>query len=365
MARNRVIYQSEALFVSATGDTGSNALSQIHRVQSANYSFDLSRQDVNQFGQLAAIDRIILEQPTVSLDFSYYPESGEQENLIGLSLNATSAISGILQGDDLGTNRVDMHSYFITTTSEGDDAAGNTGNAAGVIGIGNGFLTSYSVEGSVGDFISASVNVEGLNMVFSSSSTDATPDPTIDAVNGSLANDSVEITIPDAAAGTNSSSTIALRHGDVTLSVPSTASVGLSHAVGDFHAQNFSYSFELSRTNLEKLGSRFAYSKEIEFPTTASMDVSAILGDLSATSMDDQLEHIVNDLDAEFSPVVYCYGHTTGHTGLSFTLLGAKLDSQGFSSSIGDNKSVDLSWSTQIGGPQDTSHGCQISQIAG
>ena len=69
MARNRIIYQSEALFVSATGITASGSVNQIHRVQSANYSFDLSRQDINQFGQLAALDRIILEQPiTLSLD---------------------------------------------------------------------------------------------------------------------------------------------------------------------------------------------------------------------------------------------------------------------------------------------------------
>ncbi|MBC8411106.1 MAG: hypothetical protein H8E12_20675, partial [Rhodobacteraceae bacterium] len=102
MGRNRIIYQSEALFASKTGRTGKADIKQIHRVQSANYSFDLTRQDINQFGQLAAIDRIILEQPTVSLDFSYYVESGEQETIIGLDVNnSSSAISGILRGNDL------------------------------------------------------------------------------------------------------------------------------------------------------------------------------------------------------------------------------------------------------------------------
>ena len=76
MARNRVIYQSEALFVGQkTGVTDAHTsagdIKQLHRVQSANYAFSVARTDVNQFGELAAIDRVVLDTPTVSLDFSY------------------------------------------------------------------------------------------------------------------------------------------------------------------------------------------------------------------------------------------------------------------------------------------------------
>ncbi len=85
MARKRVIYQSEALYAGPTpptgyhyssGNSGVNLVQQVHRVQSANYSFNVSRQDVNQYGQLAAIDRIILQAPTVNLDFNYYLTNG-------------------------------------------------------------------------------------------------------------------------------------------------------------------------------------------------------------------------------------------------------------------------------------------------
>ena len=83
--RNRVIYQSEALFVGPTPSTGQqhtgvatysatvgwNTTRQLHRIQTANYSFNIDRTDVNQFGELAAIDRVNLDTPTVSLDFSY------------------------------------------------------------------------------------------------------------------------------------------------------------------------------------------------------------------------------------------------------------------------------------------------------
>ena len=39
----------------------------------------------------------------------------------------------------------------------------------------------------------------------------------------------------------------------------------------------------------------------------------------------------------------------------------ATLDSQNFSSSIGDNKTVDLTFSAQVGGPEDTTAGIFMS----
>ena len=56
-----------------------------------------------------------------------------------------TCISGILKGGSLATRQ------DINTTSsehrEGADASQNTDNATSVIGIGNAFLTAYSVNG--------------------------------------------------------------------------------------------------------------------------------------------------------------------------------------------------------------------------
>ena len=80
MSRNRVIYQSEGLYVSKDASvTGAADHEQLSRVQSANYSFTINRQDVNQFGDLARIDSLVLDAPTVSLDFSYYLTDGFNE----------------------------------------------------------------------------------------------------------------------------------------------------------------------------------------------------------------------------------------------------------------------------------------------
>jgi len=83
--RNRVIYQSQALFAAPTGTQSIvSADHSLRRVQSCNYNFSITRQDINQYGELAAIDRLILQEPTVAVDLSYYFEpTGFNEGHLG------------------------------------------------------------------------------------------------------------------------------------------------------------------------------------------------------------------------------------------------------------------------------------------
>ena len=156
MARNRVIYQSQAVYVSqdanvtgiATGSLDSNggrveSQVDLNRIQSCNYSFSIGRQDVNQFGELAAIDRIITETPTVSLEGSYLVANLGNEKKLGFDIFAgpndaasttpVSCISGMI---DTETNQ-GVKNYYILTTKEGSDAIDNTksGNYESMIGI--------------------------------------------------------------------------------------------------------------------------------------------------------------------------------------------------------------------------------------
>ena len=167
--RNRVIYQSQAVYVSqdinSTGIlTGNNDNIDLDRIQSCNYSLSVSRQDVNQFGELASIDRIITETPTVSLEGSYLMANMGNEKKLGFNIFAgpndavgttpVSCLSGILNTEANDT----VKNYYILTTKEGSDAADNTnsGNYESIVGIGNVSITSYSTEGAVGGLPSTS-----------------------------------------------------------------------------------------------------------------------------------------------------------------------------------------------------------------
>ena len=161
MARNRVIYQSEALFVSdgtlvPTATHAANNIKQLHRVQSANYGFSVARQDINQFGNLARIDAIILEPPTINLDFSYYLTTGNNESALGFSVGTgvgttLSFISGLIDSTQTNdTATVSGRNFHIFTAPEGNDAAGSAGSTLpGAASILCSFNTSIISSGEI------------------------------------------------------------------------------------------------------------------------------------------------------------------------------------------------------------------------
>lgn len=280
MSRNRVIYQSKALFIApnatgvqlwatgaATADAaknqpelgsaaaglsgynGTGLLYKLDRVQNCNFNFTINRQDVNEFGKLARIGTIVNEPPTVTLDYSYYITDGLNERLMGFNFGGTTtgtagapafdtamvsgagAISGFLT-ETQGQN------YYILTVDEGEDVVGATiGSASStdsIISIGNGFVTNYQFTASVGDVPTASVTVEGFNI-----KSDVTngvagvgysgASPAI--YNGSVTAPASRITgynkyykINSAqlgsVAGTGATTVTALRPGDIVLTVP-------------------------------------------------------------------------------------------------------------------------------------------------
>lgn len=371
MARNRVIYQSEALFVAdgslvPTAAHTSDKIKQLHRVQSANYGFTVNRQDVNQFGQLARIDQISIEAPTVNLDFSYYLTTGNNESALGFSVGTASStvpfISGLIDANN-ATNNIGIVSgrnFHILTVAEGNDAnaslSGTFSNysTARTISIGNAYITNYSVEAAVGGLPTVSVTAEGLNVnVGTGSSGIIVPGITVE--NGAASSNTFAIPAPV----TGDVGISALRPGDVSVIVADGVIIDLPTGVGSnntaAHIQNLSIEVPIGRTTLERLGSRFGFTKVIDFPVEITCNMSAIVADLKTSGS------IASLLDADTTKTLAFVFKLPGSSGtesrIIYELRGAKLVSENFSSTIGDNKSVDLTFTTQVGGPQDTTNG--------
>ena len=437
--RARVIYQSEALYVGTvdatgnhfadngvpqTGSTGANqtGIQQLRRVQSANYSFSINRQDVNQFGQLARIDSVSIEPPTVTLDYSYYLTNGLNERLMGMNVSGDSSalaseiIDGVVCGEDVNAGG---KNYFILTTCEGHDAVGSeshgvkTNNKDGkensVIALGNGFVSNYSIEAAVGSMPTASVTVDGLNLR-SYTGTQDLPIPAVNTNFGTPIKDQF-FSLPPAVSGVlNDSSTTSLadihedgwsclRPGDITLSLGtdgrasefellpgedprgtggyglttggSYIATGINHnppagdnpaedytVPGSAHIQSFSIDVPLSRTVLNRLGTPYGYSRVVDYPVNISVSVNAILADLKEGNIAKLL------WDTEEHDLVFTmrepaqYGN--GPVAMQYIVKGALLEGEAFSSSIGDNKSVDITFTAQVGGPEDKARGLYI-----
>ena len=414
--RARVIYQSEALYAStvdATGhhyfacvkdvddnDWGANktgftklsaipansqvrtGVEQLRRVQSANYSFSLNRQDVNQFGQLARIDSVSIEPPTVSMDFSYYLTNGVNERILGMDVRGTQSAftDEFMDGGPADNAGADGKNFFILTTPQGQDAVGNTSaeSRKTVIALGNGFVSNYSVEASVGGMPTASVTVDGMNLrSYTGSAHCATP-----AVNtnyGTPISD-IEFSLPPAISGVLNDSAAdvdsetegwsCLRPGDIVMSLGTDGRAGEfeklpgaqppnDYTEGSAHIQSFSIDVPVSRSVLNRLGTPYGYSRVVDFPVNITVSVNAILADLKQGNIADLIwdteEH---DLRFQLHEPDQ-YG--TGKKAIEYIVKGALLEGEAFSSSIGDNKTVDLTFSAQLGGPEDKARGLRIS----
>ena len=380
MARNRVIYQSEGLYVSDNASTtGATGHEQLNRVQSANYSFTINRQDVNQFGDLARIDSLVLEPPTVSLDFSYYLTDGFNERALGFFVETTGNAMN-RGGAGTGTAEANFASghltsssgvnFYILTSPDGVDLnqAGTNGSGVALdtddhtIGIGNCYVSDYSVELAVGSLATVNLTVEGANMNSTlSAAAGKIVSPAINQESGTpWTTEKVSLPNPTKdggiTGGTGEAPITALRPGDVTLDLGGlggTSLVNISGAEGA-HIQSASISLPLSRSPIDRLGSRFPFAREVDFPVSATLNVSAVLADAKAADL-------ANILNSGVSTATVTVKDTNGVPAAVYSMKGLKIDSQSFSSSIGSNKTVDMTFSTQIGGPNDILNGVFMS----
>jgi hypothetical protein len=451
-SRNRIIYQSQALFIapSSTGfhiQTGNNEatgpdvsrddtynvnwtgvparkersavandctnrclLEPMERIQSANFNFTINRQDINEFGQLARLDSIVMESPTVGLDFNYYLTDGGNERKMGFNvptlnnangvnlparasvtdyfwtgdgcLSGYSALSGVLS-DPQGNN------FFITVVPDGKDVQGTTALAStgtaytsnDVVAIGNGFVSDYTVEAAVGSIPTASVTVEAFNIKVDDHLSGAplgadwtyldegVPGVTLEGNsgtnryvfqtgmgnNGSWSNQNINGTAFNT---TGSAGIAALRPGDLTLSMSDSGSYyGLADMAGDgaAHIQSFTINVPLSRTILQRLGSTFGYARVVDLPVDISCTVSAVVSELQNKNL---FEELCNRQTHNFTLTMKDSSCTTaGVDRLSYTVKNARLDSETFTNAIGDNESVDMTFTTQIGGANDQNNG--------
>jgi len=181
-------------------------------------------------------------------------------------------------------------------------------------------------------------------------------------------------------ASTTGEGVSALRPGDITVNLKNAGLLarqvsGSSENVleGSAHVQSISVNVPMSRTVLQRLGNTFGFSRELDVPITATLTVNALVADLKDPVSDSKAGVSTNMLD------LLCGSHKKDlsitlrdpscidcnkdkqATGMHYSFRGAQLESESYSSSIGDNKSVDLTFTCQIGGPTDTEDGVFIS----
>lgn len=357
----RRFYQGTSLFCGpspatgyhfSSGNSGANFIQSLARIQSANDSFSNNRENAGQFGQISILDRLIVAPPSVPLEFTYNQADLNNERILGLYVSGSQgALSLILNGTQADKN------YWIGLAPVGVDEIGYTGQVMSKY-ITNGYLSSYSTEGAVGGFPTTTVGIQGFNWESSTGSV-LQPLRAIDPLNNTLTT-GVLFTLPTASSGLANSVAV-IRPSEITANLSNT----IGYVASDLHLQRYSVSFGLNNQPLTQLGQFYPYGIVPQFPVTVNASVTANWGDITTGSL---ANLICNDNDLSLTINLYkpaCLGQPRGTLAASYTLVGAKIDSQAATMNYGDVTSpLTLSFTTTIGGPNDTVHNLFMSGIS-
>ncbi len=333
-------------FGGVPANSGTSRIISLERMQSITDSFSIERVNINQIGQLAALSREITTPPATTLGGSWYVADLSNDRLIGLYVSGDqSALTNILNQSQSEKN------YFVTVAPEGQDNIGWTGQKQTLL-FSNGYLASWSTEGSVGNIPTTTFGIQGFNYASYTGSANQQLNA-INPVNGNYTT-GILFTVPTATSGITPTVS-ALRPTDITVAI-NNATIGLN--VNDIKVQSYNISFDLNLEKLNKLGSLYPYAILPKFPVTVSANVTAYYGDFITGSLRDVL-----CADSPYNVTVTLNDPCGGGVAVQYALKGMKTDSQSFGAQdIGSTAAtVTLAMSTQLGGPNDLSNGLYLS----
>lgn len=365
MAKTRILSQSKALYATKTGclygdgtEASGTQATQLHRVDNFSFEVDIAgaRQDVREFGQLARIATLVNSDLNATASIGYLLTDGENENHLGFEVK--NSITGDFVGDVQGisgflTASADHkeRNLFAVTVAEGKDAfdsnAWDDRTEHDVIGLGNSFITDYTVDLSVGEIPRADISIEASNLVFYTGQSSGLYNPSINPSNGEMA-DTGQVVLPIPSTG--DSTVDVLRDGQVTLDLEDATALGIGGSnLAEIHPQSVSLSIPLAREPLSEIGKEFAYARPLTFPIDVTLAVSAISADLEEGELSSLLTGCAGQEKRNINVKMFdrC---GLGNLKFGYQVKNAILDNQSFGQDLDGNETVDLQFSAQIGG---------------
>lgn len=346
MARNRINYQSQQLFVGPSPATGchfidlygnlnnnfgnatnnNNLLFPIDRIQNISWEVTQPRQNIRMLGKIGSVIRPAIETPEANLSFEYCLIGVRNEARLGLNVNYLKIkdnqvntynnnfipiLSGFYDRNlDKEDDKIwpytykDCKNFFVAVSNEGIDAISgidleNFGTTSpslvpdlfsnsnsinlGVFGFGNCYMNSYNVDITVGQIPKASVNYVCENINFNTSGSGILV-PGIETKSG--INNTIKFVLPQVQKTTTPS---VLLPSDVTLTITDSdgnSPVDFGHSYSDIKINKYSLNLGLERDKLRNFGYKYPIDRPINFPVTARISIEAIVGDLFSGSIE-------------------------------------------------------------------------------
>jgi hypothetical protein len=294
-------------------------------VQSCTYGFEFTRTDVNAFGKLSVYDRLLTSTPTVSTELQLL--AGGNDGLIG-------------RDDILATTTTDARDITIGLSTEVID--GDYKGGGSMIKTRGNFVSSASIEASVGAFALLNIGFEGTGMKVEDGTVGAVP--------------------TDAPARTQEHLKVDFKgYGTAAQGGGTSASpVGLYGVSGI--AQSVNMTVNIARELLEKFEHRYAEERLVQFPTNATLTLEGLdtankidYDTLAEYSQKTNNSAMLRNVDFKINE------HATdslaaGNDIYNYGLSGAVADSVTFNGGIGDNHTISMVLTAPVGASNDTVH---------
>ena len=356
ITRNRVIYAGTTVLMSDYpswyNQTGDYSLKLLKRIQSSSISISNPVSRAKQIGSSAFAYEKYITQPEIGVNLSYLISDNSNELIMGLNATGNESIL-----KNFASTGRDGNMFFVLSDYDGQDANSLTLlTGLDVFSVGNTFLNTYNLKADVGSVPVASASFSALNMTFQTytgfsssgpyllggSQIPAIVLPSGTKATGSYALSSSNLDTTNYLSNQDSRPS-ALRPGDIAMELEQPIMGGIRYS-GTVPATitSFEVNVPIDRKDLVGFGSNYPYDKKVMYPVIGTLSFNGtfdepVTGDFSNIFLDE------NNYDFTFNLL-----KNDGTTGLRVEVLDARVESQSFDLSIGNNMTFQSQFSFKI-----------------
>jgi len=374
MARNRIIYNVQGLFVGPySGEqniysdyylSGYRILKKLEKIQSFNYAIQKNELDAQSFGQKQNIFRGQGLAPEVTFNFSYIPDGVTNENRLNFDVANFNSLYNSPMFSGLCTNISELNKrdfYLIVNEDENDlflnypitdysinptglsDILDSNSNNYGVLHFQNAYLNEYSFSIAVGNVPEVNQSYTADNITYYLSGSNL-PYSILNLKSGFSENQSEQIIIPKSLNYNDQqiSGQNILLPGDANVSFY-TNNNGLAFYTDAIQSLDFSLNF--NRKAYRSINYKLPLLRKIEFPINGTLNTSFIVKENLSGSFLDTLNQ-----DSDYNIVVNFdkINNTRGVYPTKFIFSGCRFNNINYDSSIGSNKTATLSFNFDL-----------------
>lgn len=274
---DRVVYSSNAVLVSDSPGfdthTGLYKVKALDRVQSANVSLSTSVKRIKHIGYDEHLFENYYPNSTVSCEINFYNSDSSNESILGLNVEDL----GIFYGFNNSTQNKNL--FLLSDNVAGRDLSLlNDLSGVYVFGIGDAYITNYSIRGSISDPPNSSVSFVGKNMFFDTyTGINAVPSlNNLGSQTGKYYSFTTGIFTKANYVSNQNSRPVALRPCDVFVRMEQPSFAGGIYQTVTGKIQNFEIDIPFPRKELVGFGQNYFFDQKLLLPAVGTVSFNAL-----------------------------------------------------------------------------------------